>query len=141
MKILVFGLGYVGLSNAILLAQSNEVIGIDVDLKRVDMINNKKSPLEDEMIITYLKEKSLDLKAFESGKNYIEDADLAIIAVPTNYDEDNEYFDTSFVDEVIVKIKKTNKNLPILIKSTIPVGYTKEQNKKYESDNIFTWIS
>lgn len=136
MKILVFGLGYVGLSNAILLAQSNEVIGIDVDLKRVDMINNKKSPLEDEMIITYLKEKSLDLKAFESGKNYIEDADLAIIAVPTNYDEDNEYFDTSFVDEVIVKIKKTNKNLPILIKSTIPVGYTKEQNKKYESDNI-----
>ncbi len=136
MKILVFGLGYVGLSNAILLAQSNEVIGIDVDSKRVDMINNKKSPLEDEMIITYLKEKSLDLKAFESGKNYIEDADLAIIAVPTNYDEDNEYFDTSFVDEVIVKIKKTNKNLPILIKSTIPVGYTKEQNKKYESDNI-----
>ena len=136
MKILVFGLGYVGLSNAILLAQSNEVIGIDVDLKRVDMINNKKSPLEDEMIITYLKEKSLDLKAFESGKNYIEDAYLAIIAVPTNYDEDNEYFDTSFVDEVIVKIKKTNKNLPILIKSTIPVGYTKEQNKKYESDNI-----
>lgn len=136
MKILVFGLGYVGLSNAILLAQSNEVIGIDVDSKRVDMINDKKSPLEDEMIITYLKEKSLALKAVESGESYIENADLAIIAVPTNYDEDSKYFDTSFVDEVIEEIKRNNENLSILIKSTIPVGYTKDQNKKYGSDNI-----
>ncbi|WP_297281351.1 nucleotide sugar dehydrogenase [uncultured Anaerococcus sp.] len=136
MKILVFGLGYVGLANAILLAESNEVIGIDVDSKRVDMVNEKTSPLQDEMIITYLKEKDLNIKASTEFKKHLKDSDLAIVAVPTNYDEDTRYFDTSFVDGVIEDIKKENKDLPILIKSTIPVGYTKSQNEKHKSDNI-----
>ncbi len=136
MKIIVFGLGYVGLANAILLAQSNQVIGIDVDKDRVEMVNNKKSPLQDDMIITYLKEKELNLKASTNANTYIEDSDLAIIAVPTNYDEDSKYFDTSFVDGVIEDIKNINKDLPILIKSTIPIGYTKSQNSKYKSENI-----
>lgn len=136
MKILVFGLGYVGLANAILLAESNEVIGIDVDSKRVDMVNEKTSPLQDEMIITYLKEKDLKLKASTEFEKHLKDSDLAIVAVPTNYDEDTRYFDTSFVDGVIEDIKKENKDLPILIKSTIPVGYTKSQNEKHKSDNI-----
>lgn len=136
MKILVFGLGYVGLANAILLAESNEVIGIDVDSKRVDMVNKKTSPLQDEMIITYLKEKDLKLKASTEFEKHLKDSDLAIVAVPTNYDEDTRYFDTSFVDGVIEDIKKENKDLPILIKSTIPVGYTKSQNEKHKSDNI-----
>ena len=142
MKILVFGLGYVGLANGVLLAGSNEVTGIDVDPIKVDMINKKKSPLQDEMIITYLKEKELNLKATTSPEGLLRDSDLAIVAVPTNYDEDTRYFDTSFVDGVIENIKKENKDLPILIKSTIPVGYTKSQNEKYKSDNIiFTRIS
>lgn len=136
MKILVFGLGYVGLANGVLLAGSNEVTGIDVDPTKVDMINKKKSPLQDEMIITYLKEKELNLKATTSPEGLLRDSDLAIVAVPTNYDEDTRYFDTSFVDGVIENIKKENKDLPILIKSTIPVGYTKSQNEKYKSDNI-----
>ena len=136
MKILVFGLGYVGLANGVLLAGSNEVTGIDVDPTKVDMINKKKSPLQDEMIITYLKEKELNLKATTSPEGLLRDSDLAIVAVPTNYDENTRYFDTSFVDGVIENIKKENKDLPILIKSTIPVGYTKSQNEKYKSDNI-----
>lgn len=136
MKIVVFGLGYVGLANAIILSQSNEVIGVDVDQNKVDLINAKKSPLQDEMIITYLKEKKLNLWATQDYKNHIKDADLAILALPTNYDEESKYFDTSFVDEVIFNIKEENKDLPILIKSTIPVGYTKKKRKEYDCDNI-----
>ena len=136
MKIVVFGLGYVGLANAIILSQSNEVIGIDVDKNKVDLINAKKSPLQDDLIITYLKEKNLNLWVTQDYKNHIKEADLAILALPTNYDEESKYFDTSFVDEVIFNIKEENKDLPILIKSTIPVGYTKKKREEYDCDNI-----
>ena len=136
MKIVVFGLGYVGLANAIILSQSNEVIGIDVDKNKVDLINDKISPLQDDLIITYLKEKNLNLWVTQDYKNHIKEADLAILALPTNYDEESKYFDTSFVDEVIFNIKEENKDLPILIKSTIPVGYTQKKREEYDCDNI-----
>lgn len=136
MKIVVFGLGYVGLANAIILSQSNEVIGVDVDKNKVDLINAKQSPLQDDLIITYLKEKNLNLWVTQDYKNHIKEADLAILALPTNYDEESKYFDTSFVDEVIFNIKEENKDLPILIKSTIPVGYTQKKREEYDCDNI-----
>lgn len=136
MKIVVFGLGYVGLANAIILSQSNEVIGVDVDKNKVDLINAKQSPLQDDLIITYLKERNLNLWVTQDYKNHIKDADLAILALPTNYDEESKYFDTSFVDEVIFNIKEENKDLPILIKSTIPVGYTQKKREEYDCDNI-----
>ena len=136
MKILVFGLGYVGLSNAVFLAQSNEVIGIDVNKEKVDMVNKGLSPLKDDLISKYLREKDLKLRASVDYENYISDADLAIIAVPTNYDEDSKYFDTSFVDGVIEEIINLRIDLPILIKSTIPVGYTKSLRQAYKTENI-----
>lgn len=136
MKILVFGMGYVGLANAILLSQANEVIGIEVNEEKVDLLNNKKSPIKDELISSYLEEKELNFLASKNYKDHIDGANLAIIAVPTNYDEESKYFDTSFVDEVIEDIKSINKDLPILIKSTIPVGYTEGQRKKFSCSNI-----
>lgn len=136
MKILVFGLGYVGLANAILLSQSNEVIGIETDEEKINLINQRKSPLNDEMIIDYLNNKDLDLIATKNYEDHLLDSDLAIIAVPTNYDENTRYFDTSFVDDVITNIKNDNEDLPILIKSTVPVGYTKGQRKKFACQNI-----
>lgn len=136
MKILVFGLGYVGLSNAILLSIDNQVIGIDVDKNKVDLIKKKQSPLEDKMIISYLENEDLNLEVRTNPESLFADSDLAILALPTNYDEDTKYFDTSFLDEVIEKIKKENNNLPILIKSTIPVGYTKAKREEYHCDNI-----
>lgn len=136
MKILVFGLGYVGLANAILLSQSNEVIGIETDEEKINLINQRKSPLNDEMIIDYLNNKDLDLIATKNYEDHLLDSDLAIIAVPTNYDENTRYFDTSFVDDVITNIKNGNEDLPILIKSTIPVGYTKGQREKFACQNI-----
>ncbi|WP_394268572.1 nucleotide sugar dehydrogenase [Anaerococcus nagyae] len=136
MKILVFGLGYVGLANAILLSQSNEVIGIETDEEKINLINQRKSPLNDEMIIDYLNNKDLDLIATKNYEDHLLDSDLAIIAVPTNYDENTRYFDTSFVDDVITNIKNDNEDLPILIKSTIPVGYTKGKREKFACQNI-----
>lgn len=136
MKILVFGLGYVGLANAILLSQSNEVIGIETDEEKINLINQRKSPLNDEMIIDYLNNKDLDLIATKNYADHLLDSDLAIIAVPTNYDENTRYFDTSFVDDVITNIKNDNEDLPILIKSTVPVGYTKGQREKFACQNI-----
>ena len=136
MKILVFGLGYVGLANAILLSQSNEVIGIETDEEKINLINQRKSPLNDEMIIDYLNNKDLDLIATKNYEDHLLDSDLAIIAVPTNYDENTRYFDTSFVDDVITNIKNDNEDLPILIKSTVPVGYTKGQREKFACQNI-----
>lgn len=136
MKILVFGLGYVGLSNAILLSIDNQVIGIDVEENKVDLISKKQSPLEDKMIISYLANEDLNLEVRTNPEGLFADSDLAILALPTNYDEETKYFDTSFLDEVIEKIKKENKNLPILIKSTIPVGYTKAKREEYHCDNI-----
>ena len=136
MKILVLGLGYVGLSNAILLAKSHEVVGVDIDKDKVDLINDKKSPLSDDYIIDYLENKDLNLRAVTKAS--YEDADLAILALPTNYDEETSYFDTSYLDEAIKEIRKERSDLPILIKSTIPIGYTESANKNYGGPIIFS---
>ena len=136
MKIVVMGMGYVGLANAILLAQSNQVIGLEIDKDKVDMINEKISPLKDDYIIDYLKNKELDFVAKTSGQADFADADLVILALPTNYDEVAEKFDTSFLDDAIAEIKSMREDLPILIKSTIPIGYTRSKNEEYECENI-----
>ena len=136
MKIIVMGMGYVGLSNAVLLAQTNEVIGLEIDQKKVVLINNKKSPLKDDYLIDYLANKELNLIAKTSGEEDFKDANLAILALPTNYDEVEKFFDTSFLDDAIKMIKSIRKDLPILIKSTIPIGYTEEKNKEFNCDNI-----
>ncbi|MDD7044218.1 MAG: nucleotide sugar dehydrogenase [Peptoniphilaceae bacterium] len=136
MKITLVGLGYVGLSNAILLALSNEVIGIDVDDRKIDMINNKKSPLVDKEIIEYLENKDLNLRAEREAKENYKNSDLVILALPTNYDEVKEHFDTSYLDSAIKEVKEVNKDVTILIKSTIPIGYTESKNKEYGCDNI-----
>ena len=124
MKIIVMGMGYVGILNAVLLAQSNEVIGLEIDQKKVDLINNKKSPLKDDYLIDYLANRDLNLIAKTSADEDFKDADLAILALPTNYDEVEGFFDTSFLDDAIKMIKDIRADLPILIKSTIPIGYT-----------------
>lgn len=136
MKIIVMGMGYVGLSNAVLLAQSNEVVGVEIDPVKVDLINNKKSPLKDDYIIEYLANRDLNLLAKKSGDEDFEDCDLVILALPTNYDEVKEHFDTSFLDDAICKIKNIRKDLPILIKSTIPIGYTRGKNEEFGCNNI-----
>ncbi len=136
MKIIVMGMGYVGLSNAVLLAQTNEVIGLEIDQKKVNLINNKKSPLKDDYLIDYLANKELNLIAKTSGEEDFKDANLAILALPTNYDEVEKFFDTSFLDDAIKMIKSIRKDLPILIKSTIPIGYTEGKNKEFNCDNI-----
>ena len=136
MKIIVMGMGYVGLSNAVLLAQSNEVIGLEIDQKKVDLINNKKSPLKDDYLIDYLANRDLNLIAKTSADEDFKDADLAILALPTNYDEVEGFFDTSFLDDAIKMIKDKRADLPILIKSTIPIGYTEGKNREFTCDNI-----
>lgn len=136
MKIIVLGMGYVGLSNAVLLALDNEVLGVDIDKKKTDLINKSISPIKDEYIEKYLKEKDLNLLAKTSARDYYKDADLVVLALPTNYDEESEYFDTSYLDDAIKEIKNTRKDLPILIKSTIPIGYTDFVNKKFACENI-----
>ena len=136
MKIVVMGMGYVGLANAVLLAQSNQVIGLEIDKDKVDMINKKISPLKDDYIIDYLKNKDLDFVAKTSGQADFADADLVILALPTNYDEVAEKFDRSFLDDAIAEIKSIRKDITILIKSTIPIGYTRSKNEEYGCENI-----
>lgn len=136
MKIAVFGAGYVGLSLSVLLSQHNKVVLVDVLEEKVNLINNGISPIKDHEISLYLKEKNLDLKATLSPLEAVEDASFIIIATPTNYDEKKNYFDTSSVENVINKVTKTNPNTPIIIKSTIPVGFIKEVRQKYNNDNI-----
>lgn len=137
MKIAVAGVGYVGLSNAILLAQNNEVVALDVIQEKADMINNKISPIVDKEISEYLKNKDLNLLATIDVNKAIEGADYVIISTPTNYDPEKNYFDTSSVEDIIEKVIKINKTATMVIKSTIPVGYTEEIRKKYGIDNIF----
>lgn len=136
MKIAVAGTGYVGLSLAVLLAQHNEVVAVDVVKEKVDKINNRISPIQDEYIEKYLKEKDLNLKATLDGKEAYKDAKFVIIATPTNYDSKMNFFDTSHVEEVIELVKKVNPNAIIIIKSTVPVGYTKSVREKFNSKNI-----
>lgn len=136
MKIAVAGTGYVGLSLAVLLSQYNDVIAVDLIEEKVDKINKKISPIKDEYIEKYLKEKELKLTATTNGKKAYKDADFVIIAAPTNYDSNKNFFDCSAVESVIEMVLSVNKNAMIVIKSTIPVGYTENVRKRYNSKNI-----
>jgi len=136
MKITVAGIGYVGLANAILLAQHNEVIAMDIIKEKVDMVNAKKSPIIDLEIESYLTEKTLSLVA--TTDNYIayKDADYVIIATPTNYDPDKNYFNTRTVEAVIANVLSINPDAVMIIKSTVPVGYTEKVRQMFDTDNI-----
>ena len=136
MNISVAGTGYVGLSIATLLAQHNHVTAVDVVAERVDMVNNKKSPIQDDYIEEYLATKPLQLKATLDWENGYKDAEFVVIAAPTNYDSQKNFFDTSAVEDVIEKVMKVNPNAIMVIKSTIPVGYTESVRKKFNTDNI-----
>ena len=136
MKIAVAGTGYVGLSNAILLAQNNEVYAVDIIPEKVDMINNGQSPILDKEIQDYLKNKKLNLTATLDGELAYKDADYVIISTPTNYDPQKNFFDTSSVEGAVETVLKVNKQVVIIIKSTIPVGYTAMIREKYNTENI-----
>ena len=136
MKITVAGTGYVGLSNAVLLSQSNPVTTVDIIAEKAAMINERKSPIADEYIEKYLAEKPLSLTATTDGKAAYTDADLIIIATPTNYDEVKNYFDTSSVESVIEEILSVNDHATIVIKSTVPVGYTVSVRERYSCSRI-----
>jgi len=136
MKITVAGTGYVGLSNAILLAQHNDVFAVDLVQAKVDLINNKKSPIIDKEIEEYLATKKLSLTATTDAQKAYEKADFIIISTPTNYDPHKNYFDTSSVEAVLSLVEKFNRDAVIIIKSTIPVGYTEEISKRYQDLNI-----
>lgn len=131
MKIAVAGTGYVGLSNAVLLAQHNNVVAVDIIQSKVDTINAKKSPIVDKEIEDFLKNKKLDLLATTNAESAYKDADFIIIATPTNYDPQKNYFDTSSINAVLDIIKKVNSNAVIVIKSTVPVGFTESIRKEY----------
>ena len=135
-KIAVAGTGYVGLSLAVLLSQHNEVHAVDIIQEKVDLINHRKSPIQDDYIEKYLAEKELNLTATIDGASAYKDADFVIIAAPTNYDSRKNFFDTSAVEAVIELVMSVNPNAIMVIKSTIPVGYTESVRKKYQSSNI-----
>ena len=136
MKIAVAGTGYVGLSLAVLLAQNNRVYAVDIVPEKVEMINNRKTPIQDDYIERYLVEKVLDLTATLNAKEAYSDADFVVIAVPTNYDSKKNFFDTSAVENVIKLVMEYNPEAIMVIKSTIPVGYTKSIREKTGSGNI-----
>lgn len=136
MKIAVAGTGYVGLSIATLLAQHNTVTAVDIIPEKVELINNRKSPIQDDYIEKYLAEKKLDLTATLDAESAYKDADFVVIAAPTNYDSKKNFFDTSAVETVIDLVMKYNPNAIMVIKSTIPVGYTKSIREKTGSENI-----
>ena len=136
LKIAVAGTGYVGLSIATLLSQHHEVKAVDIIKEKVDLINNRKSPIQDDYIEDYLAHKDLNLFATLDGKEAYKDADFVVIAAPTNYDSKRNFFDTSAVEDVIELVMEVNKDAIIVIKSTIPVGYTESIRKKYHNSNI-----
>lgn len=136
MKIAVAGTGYVGLSIAVLLSQNHKVTAVDIIPEKVEMINNKKSPIMDKEIEEFLKNKELDLRATLNGDEAYSDAKFVVIAAPTNYDPDKNYFDTSAVESVIEQVMAVNKNATMVIKSTIPVGYTESVREKFGTKNI-----
>lgn len=136
MKIAVAGTGYVGLSLAVLLSRYNDVVAVDLIEEKVEKINNKISPIKDEYVEKYLKEKDLKLTATTDGKKAYKDADFVIIATPTNYDSNKNFFDCSAVESVIEMVLSVNKNAMMVIKSTIPVGYTENVRKRYNTKNI-----
>ncbi|MBQ4408306.1 MAG: nucleotide sugar dehydrogenase [Bacteroidales bacterium] len=136
LNITVAGTGYVGMSLAVLLAQHNKVTAVDVVQERVDLVNNKKSPVKDEYIEKYLEEKPLNLTATIDWGNGYKNADFVIVATPTNYDAQKHFFDTSAVEDVIAKVIEVNPKAIIVIKSTIPVGYTQNVSQKFNCKNI-----
>ena len=135
-KIAIAGTGYVGLSLAVLLAQKNQVTAVDIIPEKVEKINNKKSPIQDDYIEKYLAEKELNLVATTDGASAYKDAEFVIIAAPTNYDSKKNFFDTSAVEAVIELVMSVNPEAIMIIKSTIPVGYTESVRKKYNTDKI-----
>lgn len=136
-NIVIVGTGYVGLSLAVLLSQTNHVIAVDIVQEKVDKINKKISPIKDDYIEKYLLEKQLDLLATTNAEESYKIADIVIIATPTNYDSTKNFFDTSVVESVIHKVIQLNNNAKIIIKSTVPVGYTMQVRSRYNYDNIF----
>ncbi len=136
MKIAVIGLGYVGLSNAILLSQRNSVVAHDIDADKIDKLNNKISPIQDDDITDFLKSKHLDLTVTLSIEFAIKDADFIVIATPTNYDEKTNEFDTSTVEEYVSIVRRINEDGAIIIKSTLPVGFTERIKKKYKLKRV-----
>ncbi|WP_286232424.1 nucleotide sugar dehydrogenase [Neobacillus mesonae] len=136
MNITIAGTGYVGLSNAILLSQNNEVIALDIIQEKVDMINNKKSPIFDNEIEEYLATKELNLIATTDNYKAFKDAEYVIISTPTNYDPEKNYFNTRTVEAVIANVLSINPDAIMVIKSTVPVGYTENVKEKFETDNI-----
>ncbi|MCI6617619.1 MAG: UDP-glucose 6-dehydrogenase [Prevotella sp.] len=135
-RIAVAGTGYVGLSVSILLSQHHEVVAVDVVPEKVDLINNRRSPIQDDYIEKYLAEKDLHLRATLDGASAYKDADFVVIATPTNYDSEKNYFDTRHVEEVIELVAAVNPQAIMVIKSTIPVGYTESVRNRYNNDNI-----
>ena len=136
MKIAVFGLGYVGLSNAIMLARHNAVVGCDIVSDRVALLNARRSPIKDDLVEEYLTHDDLELTFTTDAAEAIDGADFAVVAVPTNYDPETNFFDTSAVDDVIEKIIAASPDTVIVVKSTIPVGYTSDARATFGSDNI-----
>ena len=136
MKIAVAGTGYVGLSLATLLAQHNDVIAVDIVPEKVDLINDKKSPIADREIEDFLARRSLHLRATTDAKSAYKEAEFVIIATPTNYDPQQNYFNTAAVETVIELVKKYNPNATMVIKSTVPVGYTQHIREKMGAKNI-----
>ena len=136
MKIAVAGTGYVGMSIATLLAEHNEVVAVDIVPEKVEKINNRISPIQDEYIEKYLSEKELNLRATLDAESAYKDADFVVIAAPTNYDSDKNFFDTSAVEAVIKVVMEVNPAAIMVVKSTVPVGFTESARKKYNSDNL-----
>ncbi len=136
LKIAVAGTGYVGLSNAVLLAQHNEVKAVDLVAEKVEMLNNKKSPIEDKEIAEYLTTKELNLKATLDAQEAYKDADYVVIATPTDYDPQTNYFNTGSVEAVIRTVMEVNPDAVMIVKSTVPVGFTKDAKARFGSNNI-----
>ncbi|PBJ83618.1 UDP-glucose 6-dehydrogenase [Lysobacteraceae bacterium NML93-0399] len=136
MKIAIVGIGYVGISNAILLAQHNSVTAVDIDVKKVDLINQRRSPIQDEEVERYLQSAELDLIAVTDGTSAFREADLVVVATPTDYDEKSNYFNTSSVESVIQQVLEAKPDALILVKSTVPVGFTRRIQDLFGSRNI-----